>query len=79
MYTDTMNTKMQDPTVVLSVRVRPDQKAMLWQYGKDNGCLSISEATRRFIDDFVEVRRKAHSQQVANALASPAGSGDGHD
>lgn len=47
---------MQEPTIVLSVRVRPDQKAMLWQYGKDNGCLSISEAARRLFDDFTNAQ-----------------------
>ena len=70
-----MNTKMQNPTVVLSARVRPEQKAMIWQYGKDNGCLSISEATRRFIDDFMETRRKAHPQPADDALALRAGDG----
>ena len=74
MYTYFMDTKMQNPTVVLSARVRPEQKAMIWKYGKDNGCLSISEATRRLIDEFAE--NKLATQQMADALASSAGSGE---
>lgn len=36
--------------VVLNATIRPDQKAKLIQYGKDEGKISVSEALRDLLD-----------------------------
>jgi len=42
-----MNEQM---VVVLNATIRPDQKAKLIQYGKDEGKISVSEALRDLLD-----------------------------
>ena len=39
--------------VVLNTSVRPEQKAAIVQYQKDNDCLSVSEALRDILDEWM--------------------------
>lgn len=48
----------------LNVTVRHDQKAMVRQYAKDRGLVSLSEAARHILDEYAALKAAQHGVKL---------------
>ena len=49
----------------ISASIRPEQRAMLIQHGKDSGHISLSETLRAVLDEWKRDREREFNQQTA--------------
>ena len=59
---------MAKQTVILAVSVKPEQKAAVAQFAKDNGCLSVSEGMRAILDEFFKRQARENGLSQLDGL-----------